>query len=659
MKSTRYHVVPGIRHVAFAAMLTAAAVASATQNNYWVGASGGGDGVSWANALNWSAGVPAAEHAVTIASGSVLLTNQTEELASFTMTGGTLTFSNWMTRLRATEVVITNTAALTLPPAFTNTQMSNRVWIACSNLTLGVNARIDADNRGYSGTESGTAGHGEGYALYGGTAHGGFGSGPLSSRAKPYGDAAAPIAPGSGGIRNYTTVPFPNGGGAVRIDADGHVAVHGKVLADGGTGSDHVSSKGGSGGSVFIRCRTFGGSATGLISSRGGDTRSGNKPSGGRIAIVYHAGAQAERVPVNPGVTFDLRRGRHYTSPYTPEVWAEPGTLYLPDTQFLSSTMGTQWNDVRFVIPGLTEWVVSSLQVSGWIAFDPPLRRLRVDGDLVLDANSRLTLYSSPTNALSSPHGVFLDIGGALTMSASGATLDLISDPTNGAAPYVECQTLEMESGSVIYADGRGYDYARGPSWDGVAAPAGGGGYGGKGGGVNGGRTYGNMHSPVQTGSGGTVGVYPSSGGRGGGLVRIGARGSMRVDGTIRADGMANQGTAPGGSGGAILLSAHRFCGTGVLRVRGGDSHYNQHAGGGGRIAVWMPYLPYLTINAMSACDRPPAAAEQIDPIQHWPQLTCNLEGGTPAPSGSGLPGAASSSCFFAKLRSGSLFMVR
>lgn len=71
-------------------------------------------------------------------------------------------------------------------------------------------------------------------------------------------------------------------------------------------------------------------------------------------------------------------------------------------------------------------------------------------------------------------------------------------------------------------------------------------------------------------------------GAAGGGLVRLSARGSMRVDGTIRADGMMNQGTAPGGSGGAILLSAQHFSGTGELRVRGGNSHYNQHAGGGG-----------------------------------------------------------------------------
>lgn len=68
--------------------------------------SASGNGWDWFDGDNWSpVGVPGADAAVTVASGaSILLTNETAALASFTMTGGAMTFSNWFTRVRAVEV---------------------------------------------------------------------------------------------------------------------------------------------------------------------------------------------------------------------------------------------------------------------------------------------------------------------------------------------------------------------------------------------------------------------------------------------------------------------------------------------------------------------------------------------------------------------------
>ncbi len=605
---------------------------------------------NWFNENNWSSiVVPGANADVIVAAAAnIILTNETAELASFTMTGGTLTFSNWMTRLRAVEVILTNDTVMTLPPAFIDTQMSNRVWIVCSNFTIHANARIDARERGYAAT------NGPGYSTTRGTAHGGYGArGEWHLRTNCYGDVAAPTAPGSGG--NSSGAQTPAGGGAIFIDADGAVTIHGEVLGDAGLASDHSSARAGSGGSVYVRCRTFGGSASGLISANGGKSRSTLKPGGGRIAIVYHAGAQAEMSPVNPGVRFDVGRGRHYESPFTPEVYAEPGTLYLPDTQFLSATMGTQWVDVRFVIPGLTEWLTPSLQVSGWIAFDPPMNRIGVAGDLLLNANSRLTLYSTPTNASSSPHGFFLDVGGALTVNTNAA-LDLISNRTNGAAPYVECQTLDVRTNGTIDANGRGYDY-QGPSWTGIVRDPvwsqGAGGYGGRGGGgTTYGRTYGCSNAPAYPGSGG----IENSAGLGGGLIRISARDTMSIAGTIRADGMINQGTASGGSGGGILLTAKSFSGTGELRVQGGNGHSNRYGGGGGRIAVLTPFLSYDAIDAMAKSEKLPRAIKILDPAVMWPSLTLNVAPGTPG-TGDNAPDPGTT--FFGKMRTGTVISFK
>ncbi len=631
---------------ALAAGLPLANVALATPNNW----TGGGDGLNWFDDDNWSDGVPDTGHEVTVAAGSILLTNETAELAAFTMTGGTLTFTNWMTRLRATDVSLEGDSILTLPPAFTDIQESNRVWIVCSSLTLGVNAKIDANERGYAvefgpGREGGE-----------GTTHGGYGfiRGNWDTINHPYGSVSAPTAPGSGGM--HATQGGP-GGGAIWIDAAGEVTIHGTISADSGLGSGHSSASAGSGGSVYIRCNIFNGSENGLISANGGQSQSTVRPSGGRIAVVYNPEAQGNMNPVNPGVRFDLRRGRDREAwPGTgePSIFADPGTLYLPDTQFLSATMGTQWNDVRFVIPDIEEWQVDTLQVDGWIAFDPPMRRIRVDGNLEMNANSRLTLYSSPTNEMTSPHGFFLDVGGDLIIH-DDAILDLISNPTNGAAPYIECRALYLESDGEILAERRGYDYATGPSWDTIASPNGGGGYGGRGGGTteDRGQVYGSKYAPVYPGSGGSN----QSGGRGGGLVRIAARGAMRVDGTIQADGMLStiHSASRAGSGGAILLTAGRFSGDGELRAQGG--HGRGLGGGGGRIAVWTPFIPFDAMQGIANREHLSPAVDIMDPAVHWPELTLNVD---PADGQYGVDETAEAgTIFFGAIRIGTLFKIR
>ncbi len=122
MKSTRHPNSLSVCHAVALCLLTTLGALGTTRT--WTGASD----ADWHTADNWTGNtVPAdGETAVIEAGGVVLLTNQTAALAAFTMTGGTLTFSNWTTRLRATELALTNNATLTLPTAFSNTQMRNR-----------------------------------------------------------------------------------------------------------------------------------------------------------------------------------------------------------------------------------------------------------------------------------------------------------------------------------------------------------------------------------------------------------------------------------------------------------------------------------------------------------------------------------------------------
>jgi hypothetical protein len=612
----------------------------------WTGAAGN----DWFNTNNWDTyAVPGAGAAVTVPTGkTILLTNETAALASFAMAGGTVTFSNWFTRLRSDAVEI-NGGTLTLPPAFTEAQMSNRVWIVCSNMTLAATAKINVTGLGYAtangeGTGGGNSGGG----------HGGFGScgnpGTIDAwpaRGYPYGNEAEPLAPGSGGS---TATYGGAGGGAVCIQASGAVTIYGEITANGASGSgNHKGGAGGSGGSIFIECATVRGDGTGLLSVKGGNKYctchgNGGSAGGGRIAIVYQPAAQALVSGTHPPVKMNA-------APGTTGGWlymATRGTVYLPDHRFLSADMSaTHWQQVTLIIPDFTEWHTNSLIIAGNFGLRD-LERLRVDGDLTLATGGALTVSGETTNSAFPGAGTVLTVGGALTIETN-ASLVLESEWTNGISPYVECGSLNVKPGGSVDANYLGHGPALGP---GAGVDRCGGGYGGAGGTGTGtpGQPYGERHAPIFAGSGGG---RLARGGRGGGLARIGSRGAMRVDGAIKASGMGAPGLYGGGaSGGGILLTAQSFTGTGALSANGaaGNGVYSS-GGSGGRIAVWTPFMPYDPLNALAEQDTPPLATEAVAPAQ-WPGWS-----GTQTAAKSGT--AEDGTIFFARLISGTLFMIR
>ena len=140
---------------------------------------------------------------------------------------------------------------------------------------------------------------------------------------------------------------------------------------------------------------------------------------------------------------------------------------------------------------------------------------------------------------------------------------------------------LTVGADAAVNLDGAGFRAGKGPGQKGGIAFHGGFGFAG---GTN--CWYGSMRYPRDYGSGGQ-----NSGENlcGGGAAHFRVAGTMRVDGTVSANGMprtagGNAGTA---SGGSVLIEAGDLAGAGLVAAIGGcESRAN--CGGGGRIAVHL-----------------------------------------------------------------------
>ncbi len=528
----------GLCTSAIVALMMARAAAADVKT--WRGGTATGD---WFSASNWTNGVPADGDEAVIAAGACLLTNETAALAAFTMQAGTLICSNWGARLVAETVTLTG-GVITLPPAFSNGFMTNRVWIVCSNLTLGAAARIDADRKGWRGGAAGGvpgvtdgSGPGGGLARQGAGSYGGRGAGGTKGG---YGDFRGPQEPGSGGAGD-SWAAGGDGGGAIRIDASGSVTVDGTITANGGSAG--TRSGGGSGGSIYIACQLLAGSSPGgRISANGGlatSTDYGPGAGGGRIAILYDSAAQAS-APV-PLVRVSAAAGTRVTS-------GQPGTLFFPDNRLLQGDVVTCRG--RWMVDGVSALAFSSLAISnGWLSFPDEGFRLTVSneltligdnavdaygvrlydagrldltngilevgggalltngamlqyvrsatglvergglwvgGDLRLAPFARVVLQSAATNTSPGEYAGFLSVTGDLSV-ATNAWVYLYSHPTNGGSCLIRARSVYVEPNGGFSADSAGYRSAlaiyTNDNWGpgrGIY-PSGGGSYGGEG----------------------------------------------------------------------------------------------------------------------------------------------------------------------------------
>lgn len=602
---------------------------------------GGGASPDWFDHDNWSDYAPGSGSAATVDGDAVIrLPDATSPMGSFTMTGGTLTFEGWQSALRADTVDLQG-GTLTLPDAFDEGAPSNRVWIVCDDFTLASGATIDADEKGYA------MGHGPGLGEEeGDSAHGGLGRVTFSVHLEDntYGNKAWPTTPGSGSEDG-------DGGGVVTIQADNQVTIKGLITADGS--SRTAWNNAASGGSILISCQTIQGDSGGWLRARGGTESAAQYNGGGgggRIAVLYESEEQAALPIPNPGIRFSARAGDR---PPSVTRYQQSGTLYLSDTQFLSSNLDTQWDDVRLYIPGFTEWETNTLTISGRIAI-PDLRRLNVSGNVTLEPDARLELIAGATNGVMSDYGMRFDVGGHLDIQ-SGSYLVLRAEHRNGAVPYVECGRLTVANGAWITAFGRGFDPDHGPGVGSRSASHGGIAQGTPG------PTYNEPQAPILPGSGGALSGNRDS--RGGGSVRISARGKMVIDGTICANPMPSlHGWGSNGSGGSILLSARRIIGTdALLRANGATGGHGSPAAGGGRIALWTPYFPPSFVRRMADAPYMPSGAEidlyTVDTVpgfngivnSPWNTLNAELR----------VTGHEAGSVFFGSVTAGTLMMIR
>lgn len=197
-----------------------------------------------------------------------------------------------------------------------------------------------------------------------------------------------------------------------------------------------------------------------------------------------------------------------------------------------------------------------------------------------------------------------------------GATLTLQGNGSTGAGVVLNLQTLVVDSGGVISANGQGFAAGNGAG-NGAGGDyrlgAGGGGHGGMGGagaGLNGGATSGAafdaLTAPALGGcrGGGAYGCTPGSAG---GAVTLLVAGTATVNGTITASGGAGTTyggdyAAGGGAGGTIRLEATTVTGTGLIQANGGaggSTTYAQAGGGaGGRVAVRGDLVGALALRA-------------------------------------------------------------
>ncbi len=473
----------------------------------WIGV----NSTDWFDAGNWAddtlqPGVPGTGDTARIEAGAVLLTNTTASLAAFTLSGGTLTCSNWTTRLNAADVILAG-GTITLPPAFRETEMSNRVWIVCSNLTMDAGGVIDVNGGGFSGGDWNTSGHGPGKGIgsatgtraggagYGGAGGFGFrpGNGWYQRGGGAYGLAAEAEQPGSGGGGpGYATYYGGDGGGAVRIEAVGDVVLDGIVTANGTAGSKYGG--GGSGGGIFISCVRFNGN--GAIRANGGTPGlDGGGGGGGRVSITYATllGPPSVRIETKEAVGALTRW--HALSRLTNRWMSAYGTIAFSDTNMLSRTLTNYYGTI--VVPGFDRWAPESLAISnGLVGFEPGFRLevagdldigpaaalelprdsfLRCDGDLrvsggrlwmnsctqlVCDAGLAVTdggaFYSyAPPARGGVRYGMSVDVAGELRVGGNSWILPT-TDLTNGAPVRFRCARLAVDATGGFDADGRG-----------------------------------------------------------------------------------------------------------------------------------------------------------------------------------------------------------
>lgn len=428
------------------------------------------------------------------------------------------------------NLIITNNSVLTLEGDPTSLNTFKGVKINAVNITIDAGSSIFADGKGYGPNQGPGAGKDVSAISNPGASYGGSSSGNSDGI---YGSATKPIDLGSGGA--WLTY----GGGAIRIIVSDTFLNNGIISANGNTSS--------SGGSIYVTAKNIGGS--GIFSANGGGLYASgyfkSPGGGGRIAIYYQ------------------------TSLFSGTVEAKGGC-----GQYDGMTMSCSQNGTV----GLFDESTNNLYINNYWRFqknDSPF-----NFNNIFLKNSQVSINDGVEITA---NNIVLDKASTLTLSGgeivNASTLSILGNSNITVIPEkilsLKVSNLNIENGSMISADSKGY--INGPGTPDTFYEAGAS-YGGKGGGATAKPTYGSDTDPVDFGSG-------MQSHRGGGAIRLIIDNNFKNDGIVSAN--ANYQYV---SGGSIYVTANNISGTGVFQANGGNSSwpYGYIGGGGGRIAVYF-----------------------------------------------------------------------
>ncbi|MBI5664920.1 MAG: hypothetical protein HZC49_07520 [Nitrospirae bacterium] len=411
--------------------------------------------------------------------------------------------------------------------------------------------------------------------------------GPITSTTAPVSQSVAGAGPGSSGPVNnrictachYSPVwhrtpnPLPM---VIPLTFDDEITADGTVDLLFGA---WVKSPGGVITSVTIDLSVIGGGQTQTLYDDGthGDTVAGDNlysflrtipdyaPSGTNtfhiIAVTSQGQGEAdlEVTFVTPGeIIWDNDSGDGLWS--TPENWSADSLPVAGDKVVFKHTSNT--NCFADTIPaGLT-----------YIGLNPGYT-----ATLTLSSNLNGGSRTLNVNELRAYAGHLLLQGDtSVVNAASGGT----ADKPHGAGLTINASNVIVGPSGHISADGQGFGPQSGPGASSVNW-ASGGSYGGFGTSTDGIRDtfpYGSITEPTALGSGGAT---VSSGGSGGGAMKLIVSDTVTVRGLISAAGINADG---GGSGGSVWIITNRIEGEGTISARGGYNAYR--TGGGGRISL-------------------------------------------------------------------------